>query len=192
MAFIVYKCLCWSFLFRFLTTSGKTLPSSPAPPPHWALKIATGVGLAQGFEFGVHSLCPLGHQFTLWYQGHQAFLLFRGFGLKFWEAMPSWMIIFSWLSGQSLNLTPPDPGINNLCCSAFASSLRSAVFTLSFAFFRIVLLAQVLRICIYPQTSQERIDQSMPHSFSAFQGSWHRININLSYIKIALIIMNGF
>lgn len=63
-------------------------------------------------------------------------------------------------------LDTPDPGINNLCCSAFASSLRSAVFTLSFAFFRIVLLAQVLRICVYPQTSQEWIDQSMSHSFS--------------------------
>lgn len=59
-----------------------------------------------------------------------------------------------------------DPGINNFCCSVFASSLRSAIFTLSFAFFRIVLLTQVLRICIYPQTSQEWIDQSMPHSFS--------------------------
>lgn len=57
MAFIVYKCLCWSFLFRFLTTSGKTLSTSPAPHPHLALKIAVGVGLAEGL--GVWSPQPL-------------------------------------------------------------------------------------------------------------------------------------
>lgn len=61
-------------------------------------------------------------------------------------------------------LDTPDPGINNLCCS-FSSSPRSAVFTVSFAFLTIILLASGSSICIYPETSQEWISQSMHYPF---------------------------
>lgn len=137
MAFIVYKCLCWSFLFRFLTTSGKTLLTSPAPCPHRALKIATGVGLAQGFEFGVHSLCPLGHQFTLYIPRPPSFPSVLCVWLKVLRGdvlLDDHFLLTIWkLSGPDTS----DSGINNLCCSACASSLRSAVFTTSSAFFKL-------------------------------------------------------
>lgn len=146
MAFIVYKRHCWSFLFQFLTTSGKTL-LSPTPHPHLALKIAMRAGLAQGL---------LGLEFTAFAPGAISSWC-ETWPVSFSSGMCVWLKLLEDVSSE-WPLPPAhlgdiwtwwlDPGIDTLCCWFLPPFSKSLILP-PFASFSLVLRAWGWRYPIY-------------------------------------------